>query len=948
MKKWTKRIVLSLGILIVLLLAAAVLIPILFKDKIEAAVKDEVNKSLNATVNWGEWDITIFKSFPDLTVEINDVSVVNHSPFEGIELARIGKLIATVDIKSVFGDRIDIKRIGLNKPNIHVKVLADGRANWDIAKADTLAVTDPTPADTTASKFDIGLREYWIEDARVVYDDASLPYYMDLLGLDHKGSGDFTQDLFKLKTTTHADTVNVVFDGLKYLRNVKVDIKADLDMDMPNMRFTFSENEVTVNDLVLGFDGFVAMPGDPIDMDITWNAKKTDFGTLLSLVPADFASDLNGVQLSGKAGFSGYVKGTQSDTSMPGFGLTVEVDNGRFKYPDLPASVDDIYVDLKVSSPSGKDLDGTIVDLKRFAMKMAGNPVEARLYMTTPISDPNVDAELKANLDLASVKQVVPMPGEDLTGRVTADVRMKGAMSAVEAQRYEQFQADGKLILLGMKYSTDSLPYDVGINSLYFDFSPRYLSLTSFDGSVGGSSIQAKGRMDNYIAWWLRDSTLTGSFDLAANKFDLNELMGPSDPAPAAGSAPADSSSLSVIEVPGNIDLRMGLSVKEVIYDQMNLTNVRGGMRIHDQRVDLKDVFFNLFGGSITMAGGYYAKDSKGADIDLRYDVRDLDIQQTVTYVDLVQKVAPIAKTCKGAFSTKLDMKARLNEKMEADLNTLIGEGTLVTRNVQVDGFQPLVDLAKALKIQQIENTRFQDVTFSYEFKDGRMVVKPFNVKIDRVQSNVSGSTGFAQQDIDYDMKSKIPTDMFGSGAAQAVGGLLGKANSTIGSDFQVPKELDATIKITGTITKPVVKPVFAGGTTSVKEAVVTQVKETVNQEIGKKKEELIADAKAERDRLVAEAQKQADQMKADARREAANVKSQAYKAADDQVAQVTNPLARAAAKLAADKAKQEADKVEQRAIAEADKKADAVVDAARKKGDDLVKKAEETDTTVK
>jgi hypothetical protein len=89
----------------------------------------------------------------------------------------------------------------------------------------------------------------------------------------------------------------------------------------------------------------------------------------------------------------------------------VDVDNGRFKYPDLPASVEDIYVDLKITSPQGNDMDKMVVDLKRFAMKMAGNPVEARMYLTTPMSDPNVDAELKANLDLASVKTVVPMEG---------------------------------------------------------------------------------------------------------------------------------------------------------------------------------------------------------------------------------------------------------------------------------------------------------------------------------------------------------------------------------------------------------------------------------------------------------------------------------------------------------------------------------------------------------
>ncbi len=945
MRKWTKRILATVGILIGLLLLAVILIPILFKDKIEAAVKDEVNKNINATVNWGEWDITLLRNFPNLTVDIADVKVSNLAPFEGIDLAKIGSLTATIDVMSLFGDRIEIKRIGLVRPHIHVKVLEDGRANWDIAKVDSTAAEVPT--DTAASKFDIGLSEYSIEDGSLIYDDASLGFYMDLLGLDHNGSGDFTQDLFVLKTTTHADSANVVFDGVKYLRNVKTDISADLDMDMANMKFTFKDNEASINQLVLGFDGWLAMPADDIDMDLTWSAKKTDFGTLLSLVPAEFATDLSGVTMSGKAGFSGFVKGKYNDTSMPGFSLVVDVDQGRFKYPDLPGSVEDIYVDLKVTSPGGSDMDKMVVDLKRFAMKMAGNPVEARMYLTTPMSDPNVDAELKANLDLASVKTVVPMKGDELQGNFTADVRMKGAMSDIEAQRYERFTADGRMILLGMKYDTDSLP-SIGINSLYFDFSPQFLSLTSFDGSMGSSSIQAKGRMDNYLQWWLKDSMLVGSFDLAANKFDLNELMGPSSPEPAAAAAPADSTPMSVIEVPKNIDFRMGLAVKEVIYDQLHLANVRGGLRVHDQRVDLSDVFFNLFGGSVTMSGGYEAKDVKAPRIDLKYDVRDLDIQQTVTYVDMVQKMAPIAKTCKGTFSTTLSMKAALNEHMEPDMNSLTGDGTLVTRNVQVDGFQPLVDLAKALKIRELENTRLQDVIFSYELRDGKMITKPFNVKIDRIQANVGGSTAFADQAIDYDLKAKIPSDMFGAGAAQAVAGLLGKANAAVGGNFEVPKELDMTAKITGTIDKPIVKPVFAGGTSSVKDAVVAEVKQTVNEEIGKKKEELIAQAKAERDRLVAEAQTQADKLKADARREAANVKAQAYKAADDQVAQVTNPLARAAAKIAADKLKKEADKKEQQAIAEADKRADGLVDVARKKGDELVAKAEATDTTVK
>jgi len=348
------------------------------------------------------------------------------------------------------------------------------------------------------------------------------------------------------------------------------------------------------------------------------------------------------------------------------------------------------------------------------------------------------------------------------------------------------------------------------------------------------------------------------------------------------------------------------------------------------------------------MAGGYDAKDIRKPNIDFRYDVKELDIEETVKYMETIQKMAPIAKTCKGRFSTNLSMTADLDQHMQPDMNSLNGRGTFRTKSVRVDGFQPLVDVAKALKLQGIENTTLNDVVFNYKFEDGKMITEPFDVKIDRIKANVGGSTAFADQAIDYDMKAKVPSDMFGAGAATAVAGLLGRANSAVGSNFQVPAELDLTARITGTIDKPIVKPVFAGGNTSLKETVVTEVKEEVNERIDKAKEEAIARAREEAARLVADAQKRADELKARAREEAARIKADGYKAADDAVAKVTNPLAKAAAQVAAKKAKEEADKKEQQAVAEADKRADAMVEAARKQGDAMIAKAESTDTTVK
>lgn len=950
MNKTRKRIILTVGILIGLFLVSLIIVPVIFKDKIEAAVKAQVNENLNATVDWGEWSLSLIRSFPDASIKVENVKVCNLEPFEDICLADIGKLRATIGVMSLFGDKILIKEIVVDRANIHAKVLADGRANWDIAKSDSSAVEE-TPVDTTAAAFNIGLKNYRISNSRIIYDDATLPFLLDLAGLQHEGHGDFTQDLFLLSTKTAVDSVNVTFDGVRYLKHAKAEIDADLEMDMANMKFTFKENEARVNSLVLGFDGWVAMPTDDITMDINYALKRNDIGALLSLIPAEFAKDMEGVDMTGKAAFDGYVKGTYNENSMPGFGVNIHVDNGRFKYPDLPASVDAIFVDCKINSPGGADMDGMVVDLKRFALKMAGNPVEARMYLTTPISDPNVDAALKADLDLASVKKVVPIPaGDDLKGHVKADVAIAGRMSDVDAQRYEKFKAEGQLALRGMDYKSDSLPFPVAINELIFDFSPRFLALTNFTGNMGRSDVQANGRLDNYLQWWLKDSTLAGNFNLASKLFDLNELMGSSSTTEPATTepAPADTVPMDLFLVPGKIDFTMTAKVNEILYDNLKLSNARGGLVLRDERVSLRDFFFNIFDGGIGMNGYYDTKDKNDPRFDLGLDVKGIDIAQTVASVEMVEKMAPIAKACRGKISTDLKLKGGVDQHMAPKMESLNGQGHLRTSNITIEDFKPMVELANVLKNPKLAKASLGDMDLSYEIVDGKMVTKPFDVKIDRMKATVDGSTAFADQAIDYNLKAKVPTDMFGAGANELVSGLLGQLNSAVGTNAKVPTEIDLTAKITGTVEKPVVKPVFGGGSSNLKETIKQEVKAELNERIDKAKEEAIARAREEAAKLVEAAQKQADELKVKAREEAAKLREQAHKAADDEVAKVTNPLAKAAAKIAADKAKEAATKKEQQVVAEADKRADGLVEAARKKGDEVIAKAEATDTTVK
>src|SRR5690606_23582150 len=130
--------------------------------------------------------------------------------------------------------------IEMVKPNILVKVLEDGIANYDIAIADT---TVDVTADTTAGgEFSLGIEQWEITDGKIVYDDRSVGFYVSLEGVQHSGSGDFTQDILDLNTKTVAEPVIVRFDGTEYITDKRLEADITINLNLPESKYTFKEN----------------------------------------------------------------------------------------------------------------------------------------------------------------------------------------------------------------------------------------------------------------------------------------------------------------------------------------------------------------------------------------------------------------------------------------------------------------------------------------------------------------------------------------------------------------------------------------------------------------------------------------------------------------------------------------------------------------------------------
>ena len=302
-----------------------------------------------------------------------------------------------------------MKSIILDKPVVRAIALKDGSVNWDITypSADSLDMEEP--ADTTSMNFEINLKEFRISDASIRYTDEALNMDAAIEKLNMLISGNFTEDFTDLDLQSDAKSLTVNYDGVKYLNNATVSFNALVGADLENYKFTLNDNELKVNDLVLGLEGFFGMPSDSVyNMDMKYFTKQTDFKAILSMIPAVYMTDFSGLQASGKLRLEGTVKGEYTETVMPEINMDMVVNDGHFSYPDLPKSADNIQMNLRIFY-DGVNEDNTTVDLDRFHIEMAGNPVDMNFHIITPFSDMQMNGALSGKLDLASVSDIIPL-----------------------------------------------------------------------------------------------------------------------------------------------------------------------------------------------------------------------------------------------------------------------------------------------------------------------------------------------------------------------------------------------------------------------------------------------------------------------------------------------------------------------------------------------------------
>lgn len=924
MKRIIRKVLKITGIVLLVLIAAAFIIPIVFKKQITNLVKKEINNNLTASVDFKDVSISLFRHFPKVSIALENLSVVGTNEFARDTLVSADNIDVSANLISVIkGKDIQISGIFLESPRIHALVTKEGKANWDITKPSSDTTSS---SDTSASAFKMSLSRYEINNGYIFYEDKTADMSAEIKGLNHSGSGDFTQDIFTLSTKTKADGVTFNYAGVPYLAQTQTGIGADIEIDNKLSKYTFKTDDINLNNLKLSADGFFQLVNDSTyNMDINFKSPSNDFKDILSMIPAVYKNDFDKIKTTGSAAFNGFVKGTYSPAQLPAYDVNLEIKDGFFQYPDLPKPVKNIQIALQASNKDGQ-MDNTVINLSKGHLEMGNDPFDIKFIFKNPMTVQYIDAVAKGKLDLSQVTQFVKLEGNTkLAGLIGADIFAKGSMAALQSQQGD-FSAGGFLDIQKLFYSSDAFPqpiqngnmkiqiansggvadntevnissghvevgkdpidftlnlkkpistvdfngtakgsfnlgnvkqfvtfeqgtsvtglldaalsfagnkaaidkgeYDkinisgttnlnkfkyaskeypggVAINSTQLNFNPKTVSLANLSGSYLNSNFTANGVLNNLIGYALKNEPLQGTINVGVDKMNLNEWMGTTATTATTEAAPATATTEPFL-VPGGLDLTLNAKAGQVTYDNVNYNNINGTIALADETVKLQNVSANALDGEMTFNGSYSTKvNKKDPAIALSYDVKDIDIQKAFTSFVTVKQLMPIGQFLAGKLSSQLSVTGNLGGDMMPQLSSLTGKGNLLLLEGALKKFAPLEKIANTLQISELQSITLKDIRNSIEFANGKVLVKPFTIKVKDIEMQIGGTHSF-DQSIDYIIAMKVPRKYLGTQGNNLINGLVTQANSK-GLDVKMSELIDLNIKMGGSITNPSIK----------------------------------------------------------------------------------------------------------------------------------------------
>lgn len=427
-------------------------VKILTPDRLTPLVEHCASSYLLADVSASRVELTFWRTFPRLTVEVDSLSVVSRSlkPLSASEISSLPSGADTLLSVDGFSGCVNVAKLPLGRvalydviidsPMINLVSVNDSVANYNIVPS-----SEPDTVKTSVIIPDFSINRFEIKNAkpfrytsltdslsvavtlsRAAIGGGGAPFYEIALG------GDFVAPA--VLDEYNFDKLTVGIDGA-----VKWDKKHPYLIGLDKFMLIIDDVKALF-DTEIDFD-------DPLTIrtfDLTVEPFKLQ--SLLKHLPLDYRSKVKPLRTDMTVDLKARLTAPYrlADTlSVPSVAMSLKIPDCRVEYGRARFKRFGIDVEAALN---GVNIDKSTVNVKRLVVEGPATSIIFDGKATSLLSDPAVDCHLKVDMTLdrlpAELRRLIPAV---VTGRLHADLSLKGRKSYISRDGFHRLYVDGHL-----------------------------------------------------------------------------------------------------------------------------------------------------------------------------------------------------------------------------------------------------------------------------------------------------------------------------------------------------------------------------------------------------------------------------------------------------------------------------------------------------------------------
>lgn len=707
------------------------------KNTIIADIKEKINNSISGSLTIRDVDVSIVTTFPNASVNLYEVSLVDSQYRKPILQAK--EINLRINIFQLFSSNPDIAKIVMKDGSVAIFKDSFGYSNTSVfAKKET--------EKTSNTSISI-VRKIELENVEVSITDVPLNKLYAFTLKEVQASVDRDDSLLRLKIDEECFIKGLGFNLSKgsYLQNQLLEAKNwELAFNIATQEISFGKSDISINKQLYNLEGIFHLK------DSSWFhlhviTKAVAFKSAVQILPQNIQkklvlielkkpldlleADINGPLSKGNdphlvaswattgnevttpvitfsnCSFSGDFDNYMSDTLEVGDENTsVIIHNLKASWGDIPLTADSFIVH-NLSTPELKFKIRSQCSFKQLDEQLALESIQLK--------------DGTANLLLHYDGPLIPDPS--LLSKLNAGIQFQNGTLEYIPRTISFTNCNGSISVSGNNISAERLTCDVKQNH--------------FEINIRGDDVNKLAQKDSGKTF-IACNVFTPSLDISDFKQAFTTQKNSKK---RKGSSKLAATALKIDDLLEKGDMLLNLKANKIVLDRFTADNMEAQFLFQQDDWEVQKAFLQHAGGSFSVNGKIHQVTPNYHEAIVKLSLQNVDVKKVFYAFKNFGQQGITSDNLRGKMNTSANLRLGLNNKGHIIDSSMHGVVNFSVKNGALINYAPLQEIQKSfLKGRDLSNLTFA------ELKD-QLLIKGNFIDINRMEIASSAFTMYVE-----------------------------------------------------------------------------------------------------------------------------------------------------------------------------------------------------------